>query len=132
MVLPVLPKLKLNLSAQLLKRLSTISVSSVWPSISLSNLSTVAAVLSATLLVSIFNSATPVSPVLATTSVYFFISSGLRTEPKPLDTFLILSKATLAFSAEKTFSDKPVLFKFNSLKEEAAFSKFELSLRALC
>ena len=79
-----------------------------------SSLVTVSAVLVATLEVSIFNSAYPVSPVLATVSVKFCISSLVSTEPKPFDTAAMLSSATRALSEEYMPSDAPCFCISNS------------------
>ena len=96
----------LVLSVHLLIILSTALDISLF-SISLSSLSTVAAVLSATLLVAILISAAPESPVFATVSTYFFRSDGSIAVPKPLETSPILSRATSALSAAKTCCDTP-------------------------
>ena len=86
-----------NVSVNLDSISSTAASSPIFSSI-LSNLSTVSDVFSVTLCVSIKSSACCVSPPVATISTYFLISSGDIAAPNPLDTSLMLSKATKALS----------------------------------
>ena len=121
----------LTLSVHLLIILS-MAFGSSWFSISLSNLSTVAAVLSATLLVAILTSAAPVSPILATVSTYFFKSPGSIAVPKPLETSPILSSAISALSAANTCCDVPSRCISIPLNLPAAFTAPLSSINDLC